>query len=141
MKLSKLTTALLLTTSVCLTGCGSADKTQTAGHENALQLKPGFEHRLDIYKTVTLKTDLSHLNNNQRKMIGLLIDAATIMDELYWKQAFGENKADFLAKIKDPKVRKFADINYGPWDRLDGDKPFLTGYDEKPLGAEFYPHD
>jgi hypothetical protein len=74
-------------------------------------------------------------------MIALLIDTAAIMDQLYWQQTFGENKADFLEKIKDPKVRKFADINYGPWDRLDGDKPFLTGYEEKPLGAEFYPHD
>lgn len=81
------------------------------------------------------------MDANQQKMIGLLIDAAAIMDQLYWQQAFGENKADFLAKIKDPKVRKFADINYGPWDRLDGDKAFLTGYEEKPLGAQFYPHD
>ncbi|MFT5162791.1 MAG: hypothetical protein ACI9FJ_001368, partial [Alteromonadaceae bacterium] len=57
------------------------------------------------------------------------------------QQAFGENKSTFLSRISDPKVRKFAAINYGPWDRLDGDKPFLTSYGEKPLGAEFYPHD
>ncbi|TMO94547.1 Zn-dependent hydrolase, partial [Pseudoalteromonas sp. S3178] len=39
------------------------------------------------------------------------------------------------------KARQFADINYGPWDRLDGDKVFLSGFDTKTPGAEFYPHD
>jgi hypothetical protein len=67
MKLSKLSTALLLTTSLSMTGCSSADKTQTAGHDNAARLKPGFEHRLDIYKTITLKTDLSHLMPTSKK--------------------------------------------------------------------------
>ena len=27
-----------------------------------------------------------------------------------------------------------ADINYGPWDRLNGDKSFIKSYGEKPLG-------
>jgi hypothetical protein len=74
-------------------------------------------------------------------MVGKLIEASKIMDELFWRQAFGENKDAFLAKINDEKVQKFADINYGPWDRLNGDQVFLSGYEEKPLGAEFYPSD
>jgi hypothetical protein len=36
-------------------------------------------------------------------------------------------------------VKKFADINYGPWDRLNGDAPFLSGVEEKSKGAQFYP--
>ncbi len=144
MTLSKLTLALSLATSLALAGCGTTTTTQTQAQtasETAVQLRPGFEHRLDIYKTVTLKADLSSLSANQRKMVGLLIDASKIMDDLYWQQAFGEDKTQFLSRISDPKVRKFSEINYGPWDRLDGDKTFLTGYGEKPLGAEFYPHD
>ena len=74
-------------------------------------------------------------------MVAKLIDASKIMDELFWKQAFGDNKDAFLAKLSDEKVRKFADINYGPWDRLNGDEPFLSGYKEKALGAQFYPAD
>ncbi|MFM9597959.1 hypothetical protein ACKI1O_52790, partial [Streptomyces scabiei] len=70
-----------------------------------------------------------------------LIDASKITDELFWRQAFGEDKASFLAKINDPQVQKFADINYGPWDRLNGDQAFLSGYDEKAPGAQFYPAD
>ena len=63
------------------------------------------------------------------------------MDELFWKQAYGSNKDAFLASITDEKVRKFAQINYGPWDRLNGDTAFLSHIDEKPLGAQFYPAD
>ncbi len=96
--------------------------------------------RFDIYKKVKLTTDLGHLSANQKKMIGLLIDASKIMDELYWKQAYG-NKQQLLASITDAKAKQFADINYGPWDRLDGDKSFLTDFSEKPLGATFYPAD
>ncbi|WP_282073415.1 hypothetical protein, partial [Janibacter hoylei] len=39
------------------------------------------------------------------------------------------------------RARKFADINYGPWDRLNDNKPFIVGYGDKPLGANFYPAD
>ncbi len=96
--------------------------------------------RFDIYKKVKLTSDLSHLNQSQRKMIGLLIDASKIMDELYWQQAYGD-KHQLLNSITDEKARQFADINYGPWDRLAGDQSFLTEFSEKPLGANFYPAD
>ena len=32
-------------------------------------------------------------------------------------------------------------INYGPWERLNANKPFIEGVGEKPLGANFYPSD
>jgi len=96
--------------------------------------------RFDIYQEVTLTSDLSHLSENQRKMIGILIDASKIMDELFWRQAYGD-KQQLLSSITDEKTRRFAVINYGPWDRLDGDKPFVEGFGPKPLGANFYPHD
>ena len=47
----------------------------------------------------------------------------------------------FFRQLVTKKVRHFAAINYGPWDRLNGDTPFLSGYEDKSLGAEFYPHD
>ena len=46
-----------------------------------------------------------------------------------------------MEKIQDPATRDFALINYGPWERLDGMRPFVSGYGEKPLGANFYPKD
>lgn len=96
--------------------------------------------RFDIYKQVKLTSDLSHLSSNQKKMIAVLIDASKIMDELFWRQAYGD-KDSLLKSIEDPQARRFAEINYGPWDRLDGDKPFVAAAEEKPLGATFYPND
>ncbi|HEY9031965.1 MAG TPA: Zn-dependent hydrolase, partial [Kangiella sp.] len=96
--------------------------------------------RFDIYAPFTLTSDLSHLSDNQKKMISLLIDAGKIMDNLFWKQAYGDKEA-LLAKIEDPKAKQFAIINYGPWDRLDGNQPFIEGYDVKSKGAQFYPAD
>ncbi len=96
--------------------------------------------RLGIYAPFTLTADLSGFNDNQREMISLLIDASEIMDDLFWKQAYGDKKA-LLETISDPEIRTFVEINYGPWDRLDGDKPFLKNAPNKRPGARFYPGD
>lgn len=104
----------------------------------ALTISP---QRLDIYQSVDLYSDLSGYSEKQKHMISLLIDAAKLMDDLFWQQAFGEDKDRFLSRISDAKVRHFASINYGPWDRLNNDQAFLTGYADKPKGAQFYPAD
>ncbi|WP_226705048.1 dipeptidyl-peptidase 3 family protein [Microbulbifer elongatus] len=96
--------------------------------------------RFDIYAPVELNADLSSLSDNQRQMIGKLIDASKIMDQLFWLQSYGPAQ-ELLSGIDDSAARKFADINYGPWDRLNDNKPFIEGYGDKPLGAEFYPED
>ena len=136
MKLTKIAAVLLISAGTLL-GCN--EKNEQAAVSTSLL--PEYQNRLDIYKTVTLSADLTHLTDNQKKMLSLLIEASEIMDDLFWKQAFGDNKKAFLANIKDEKVRKFAEINYGPWDRMDGDKPFLTNIDKKSHGAQFYPED
>lgn len=105
------------------------------------RLVEGAEQRLDIYQPVDLTADLSHLNDDQKKMIGLLIEASEIMDALFWDQAYPGDKQALLDAVDDPKVKKFIEINYGPWDRLNNNAPFLTGVDAKPAGANFYPAD
>ena len=128
-----------------LTACGkSADTTQTTTANPETTTEQTLlvdESRLSIYHGVDLTSDLSHLSDNQHKMLSLLIDVSKIMDDLFWKQAFFEDKDAFLSSIDDEDVRHFAAINYGPWDRLNGDTPFISGYDDKAPGAEFYPHD
>ncbi len=108
--------------------------------ETAADAKAVAIDRYDIYETFTLTADLSHLSDNQRQMLKLLIEASEIMNELFWLQAYGE-AGPLLESIEDPAQRRFAEINYGPWDRLGGDKPFVTGVGEKPAGARFYPED
>jgi len=96
--------------------------------------------RFDIYTEVGLSTDLSHLSDNQKQMIGLLIDAGKITDDIFWQQVWGD-KDELLSSIDDPKMKRFAFYNYGPWDRLAADLPFVESYGPRPPGARFYPGD
>jgi hypothetical protein len=97
--------------------------------------------RPEIYADFTLTADLGHLSDEQRQMIALLIDASQIMDDLFWRQSFGDDYEAWLDSIADERTRRFAELNYGPWDGLDDDKPFMDGFGSKPLGAQFYPED
>ena len=97
--------------------------------------------RPEIYAEFTLTADLSGLTDGQREMIKLLIDASQIMDDLFWRQAYGDDYETWLESIADAETRRFAELNYGPWDRLDDNKPFMEGVGAKPPGANFYPVD
>jgi len=110
-----------------------------AGCEKVEDRPSDVEMRLNKYATVRLTTDLSQLTDNERQMLPILIEAAKQMDAIFWRQAYGD--ASLLDQIDDPAVRALAEINYGPWDRLDGDAPFVAGVGAKPAGANFYPTD
>ncbi len=92
---------------------------------------------VDKYTSFTLTTDLSQLTANERKMLPYLMKAADIMNELFWYEAYGKKNA--LLDYLKGDAKKFAEINYGPWDRLAGNKSFVKGINDKPLGANFYP--
>lgn len=96
--------------------------------------------KLTKYETVKLTADLSQLTDKQRQMIVLMIEAAQTMDNCFWVQAYGDRQS-LLEGISDPALRGFAEINYGPWNRLDGNRPFIDGFSSKPLGANLYPAD
>jgi hypothetical protein len=106
----------------------------------AVETAAQVQQHLSDYATVKLTADLSAFDADQKRMIALLVEAADSMNALYWKQSWGDKQA-LLAKIGDPSVREFAEINYGPWDRLDNDKPFVEGIGPRPAGAQFYPAD
>ncbi|HPG33098.1 MAG TPA: Zn-dependent hydrolase [Lentimicrobium sp.] len=132
-------------------GCGKSIKTEQEMEDNyqgiiapgeALTADPAanVEQRLASYASVQLTADISHLSDKEKQMLPLLFEAAQLMDDIYWQQTIG-NKEAFLSRISDEATRKFAEINYGPWDRLNGNKSFINGIGEKPLGANFYPVD
>ena len=124
-----------------ITACTSKNSGQESTGKNELDsLQEYVAQRLPIYEKVRLSTDLNLLTANERQVLPLLIEAAQIMDELFWKQAYPQRDS-LLATIKDEKTKDFVKINYGPWDRLNGDKPFVAGIGEKPLGVTFYPLD
>ncbi|MGB5579341.1 MAG: hypothetical protein WBM68_02150 [Woeseia sp.] len=130
---------------VMLAACGkSADEPKPAmddagkAESSITELAPV---RPEIYATFPLTADLSNLSDDQRVLISKLIEAADIMNDLFWRQAFRDDWQSWLASIDGERVRRFATINYGPWDRLAEDQPFISGIGPKPLGANLYPAD
>lgn len=144
MKLKLSMTFLLLTGLLC--ACNQDNGTTTAKTQAgepaaarpAVKVEPPSQ--FGIYARVQLSADLSRLSDQQKQMISLLIDAARISDDIFWQQVWGDKDA-LLDGIKDPKIRKYAEINYGPWDHLAEDRPFIKGYGPRPPGARFYPQD
>ena len=137
-----LTLAVALALSASLAACQpktAADAPAPAAETLAAQ-PTGIAAKVASYAEVELNADLSQLPPGDRQAIALLLQAGEIMDGLFWKQVVGDKDA-LLAKLTDPATRRFAEINYGPWDRLDGDKPFVDGVGPRPPGAMFYPAD
>ena len=83
--------------------------------------------------------DLTGITDNGKEVLRLYRKAADEVDKIYWQQYFGDGNA-FLGTLGNPAEKIYAEINYGPWDRIDG-KPFLPGYGKRPEGACFYPQD
>src|SRR5512145_431620 len=121
-----------------MTLCAAATTANEVTMQQPGQLVPV---RPEIYAPFTLTSDLSALTERERTMLGLFIDAAAIMDDLFWKQAYGDRDALLRSLAGDPRQQRFADLNYGPWDRLAGNAPFVAGVGPKPPGARFYPSD
>ncbi|MBU0489334.1 MAG: Zn-dependent hydrolase [Bacteroidetes bacterium] len=132
----------LIISAVILTSCGSGGKDDSSNQNDTVkvvQVDP-MEAKVKQFAEFTLTSDMSVLTEKEKQMIPILLEVAEIMDNLYWRQTIG-NKDEFLAGITDEKVKKFAEINYGPWERLKNNEPFISTYGEKPKGAQFYPAD
>lgn len=93
------------------------------------------------YAVVPLKADLSRFDENTRRMIARLVEASEVMNDIYWKQSWEGDRAALLARAPDEATRELAQINFGPWDRLNEDTPFIDGVGPRPPGGPFYPAD
>ncbi len=124
--MKKLTFALsLVTLAAAVVSCGN-------GRSKA-------ERLLENYAEVTIPApDLSGITDNGKEVLNLYRFAADQADAIYWQQVFGSK--DFFSALPSKAERDFAEVNYGPWDRIDN-QPFLEGFGPKPAGARFYPED
>ena len=106
------------------------------GQTNESDLK----EKVESYAVVEVSSPLyDALSENDKKIVHLFREAGEIMDNLFWKQTYGD-KAEMEA-LTNEYEKAYAMINYGPWDHLDDNKPFIQGYGEKPLGCQYYPQD
>ena len=99
-----------------------------------------IERKANEFTEVDLTADISHLSDNQKELLGLLFQVADIMEEIYWDQVFPDRDAALSAMMNEDVLRFFK-INYGPWERLNGNLPYLSGYGPKPAGSGYYPAD
>ncbi len=104
------------------------------------QEKSPFTRKVADYPVVTFDApDLSGITDNGKEVLNLYRFAAAELDAMYWEQYFGDKQA-LLDGIEDPAQKTYAEIQYGPWDRTNGES-FIEGYENRLPGANFYPAD
>jgi hypothetical protein len=130
-------TAFCLAASACVEGKTGAVDSSVAGDSTTSQT---IADRMAKYTTVALVADTTPLTAKERQMIPLLIDAARLMDPIYWMQTYG-NRDSLIAAVSDAATKQFIDWNYGPWDKLDNNAPFVSGAGTRPPGGNLYPRD
>ncbi len=92
-----------------------------------------------------IKYDSTELNERQRMVVRKLFEASQIIDTIYLNQVYSKNREikyhlQNSSSEEDQLKLKYFDIMFGPFDRLDHNKPFIWT-EQKPKGANFYPED
>ena len=95
---------------------------------------------------VEIAVDPSLLNENDKAVLAKLVEAAKLMDEIFLRQVYSRNVAirEALQQGSNPDyptLLTYFTINFGPFDRLNHDEPFINLKHKKPGGANFYPED
>ncbi len=119
--------------------CITTTKKDT-NQDKDMDVSESIKQKAEEFASFKLTTDLSVLSEKEKQMLPLLFEAADLMEEIYWVEAFGD-KEELFSKDWDEYTKKFIRINYGPWERLNNNESFLPGYGAKPAGANFYPAD
>ena len=104
-----------------------------------------LKEKIAQFAPVEIKYDAKGLNESQRAVVRKLFEASQIMDSIYLKKVYKKNNEikDSLqnsSSEEDQLKLKYFDIMFGPFDKLDHNKPFV-GTEGKPRGANFYPAD
>lgn len=110
---------------------------------------PDIKNELAQFPATKIDYDRSLLDEQDKKVVEKLIDASRRIDEIFFRQVSERNPRMRAAIALDmshhvPNAEaafQWLHVNYGPWDRLNHDKPFLPGVGPKPKGAAFYPPD
>lgn len=131
---------ILILVVLIIISCKNDKNNDTTTVANETTELTAMQKNLNKYTSFTLTADVNKLTDKERQMIPILIEASKIMNDLFWYEAYGD-KEGLLALISDEDTKRFVEINYGPWDRLDGNAPFVEGVEAKPAGANFYPKD
>ena len=136
-------TLLLTLAMLALVGSALAQGDMPAGGK----VVPDLKDRVEKYAPVPIGYDESILSEPEVRALRKLVEAGHLMDEIFFTQVWSGNPGmrDELMKTyklgesdQFDNIIHFYKINFGPWDRLEADEPFM-GELPKPLGANYYP--
>ena len=123
---------------VSLAACEMATSNNITATDTAEQQSNG----LAKLARIEMAPDTSFLNQEEREVVNLLIQAANLMSEIYKRQTtpnYDQLRSQVVATGDRALIEQF-DAFYGPWDPIEDNKPFF-GDRPKPPGAGFYPAD
>ncbi len=137
---------IALATALMLAFAGCGDKGQpTAGKSATGESEEVSEMTalLAKFAPTEIGVEDNRIPEKHRGVIKKLVATAMILDDLFLLQVDGRNKtwrAEIAGTPGLGTTLAVFDIMYGPWNRLDHNKPFW-GSVEKPRGANYYPLD
>ncbi len=104
-----------------------------------------LEKKINQYSKTELTFDENLLNERQKMVVYKLFEAGKIIDRIFLDQVYSKNSEieETLLKSKEANDKialEYFKINFGPFDRLDDNVPFMDKI-AKPKGANFYPED
>jgi len=117
--------------------------THPARAAKSLVVAPDLAERLAKFVPIHIAFDSSALSDKEKKMVDKLVDAAGLLDCIYWRQSDPDGLKLYLslAASQDPKdrtLREYLKINGGRFDLIDDNQPFV-GTAPLPPGRGFFP--
>ena len=147
-----LTKSCLLALAISLTLLGYAcqptqNQNTNTGGANLSAADPALATKISQFAPTEVTADVSRLSDGDRKALDKIIQAAKLMDPIFYRQVWSGNVAlkEKLEADKSPlgqqRLHYFV-INKGPWSRPNENEPFIPDVPhEKPPQAGFYPDD
>ncbi len=125
--------------SLILFGCTNSESIMINNEEELLKSK------IAQFAPTKITFDHSLLNERQKEVVKRLHKAAQLIDSIFLQQVYSKNyeikkRLESSNEQLDKLRLEYFNIMFGPFDRLDHNKPFI-GNNKKPLGANFYPED
>ncbi|MGD0964490.1 MAG: Zn-dependent hydrolase [Candidatus Acidiferrales bacterium] len=106
---------------------------------------PDLAQRVSRFRRVKMSFHSQGLTSRERQMIDKLVDAAGLLDCIYWRQSDPEGRKLYLSlggskNPQDEVLRRYLKINGSRFDLIDDEKPFV-GTQPMPPGRGFFPED
>jgi hypothetical protein len=132
---------LVVPTAVGQSASGPKPKPKASTSAKAVAA-PDLAERLAKFKSIQIPFDSSGLTDREKKMVAKLVDAAGLLDSIYWRQSDPEGLKLYLslADSKNPQdqmLRRYLKINGGRYDLIEDNTPFV-GTAPMPPGRGFF---